>query len=121
MPKILVVDDEPNVVKMISSRLMDSGYEVASAVNGKDALDKVKGDKPNLIILDILMPEMDGFSAAVALKNDPWTKSIPVIFLTCLVESAEMEEAHALIAGNVFLSKPFEAEELLSMVKMMVK
>ncbi len=119
--KVLVVDDEPNVVKMVASRLTANGYKVAIACNGREGLEQIKINKPDLVILDILMPEIDGISMVRILKSKPETKDIPVIFLTCLVGKDELSEGEHLIGGNIFIAKPFDANELLSTVKMMAK
>lgn len=120
MGKILVVDDEPNLVKMIKSRLEAHDYEVVTALDGKEGLKKAEEEIPDLIILDILMPNMDGSEMAAALRDKPITSNIPVIFLTCLVKKPEEQRIKSSIEGECFLAKPFEAEELLTMIKRMI-
>ncbi len=115
--RILVVDDEPNIVKMIESRLVANDYEVFTASNGMDGLSKAKEHCPDLIILDILMPEMDGTAMATAMKDDPATKSIPVIFLTCLIEKNQEKDTRHIIGGNVFFAKPFTGAALLDKIE----
>lgn len=115
--KILVVDDEKDLVEMVKKRLKTKGYDVVEAYDGQEGLKKAKEEKPDLIILDILMPNMDGVTMASSLKSDPDIKDTPVIFLTCLVESEEVKERHHMIGGGLFLAKPFDAKELLSMVE----
>lgn len=119
--RILVVDDEPELVEMLKFRLETSGYVVVTAFNGKEGLEKAKKEKPDLIILDIIMPEMDGTAMAQALKEDAETRDIPIIFLTCLVEKGEVKQGSRMIGSNLFIAKPFEAEELLSMVEKSIK
>lgn len=114
--KILVVDDEPNIVKMVESRLKANGYDVISAFDGKEGIEKAKQNKPDLIVLDILMPEMDGTAVAEELKKDAQLRGIPIIFLTCLVEKGEIRDNEHMIGGNLFIAKPFEPDELLSMI-----
>ena len=113
---ILVVDDEPEVVQLLSMRLSSEGYNVLTAVNGKEAVNIAKKEKPDLIVLDVLMPEMDGSKAASILKESPETKDIPVIFLTCLFTKEEE------MSGNVrgheyFVAKPYDSDQLLRVIK----
>jgi len=118
--KVLVIDDEANIVTMVRSRLEAAGYEVISAFNGEDGLLKAKSNKPDAIILDIIMPGMDGGRVGEALHSDPQTKGIPVIFLTCLVDGKEVGSQH-IIGGNIILAKPFKADELLRLLKDVIK
>jgi CheY-like chemotaxis protein len=117
--KILVVDDEPNIVKMVKSRLEANGYQVVSAFSGQECLLRAKTEMPDIIVLDIMMPGMDGTQVGQILKLDAATKNIPIIFLTCLVEENEVPKQHV-VAGNIILAKPFKAEELLAMIKKIV-
>ncbi|MFH1394637.1 MAG: response regulator [Candidatus Omnitrophota bacterium] len=115
MPRtILVVDDEKDVLELLATKLTIANYNVLTADNGLDALTIAKAEKPDLIILDILMPGMDGAETAEALKNDPATKSIPIIFLTCLVTKSE-EEKH-IKGGRYFMAKPYASDELLEVI-----
>jgi len=119
--RILVVDDEPQIVSVLKMRLEDNGYEVISASDGEEGLEKAKDLKPDLIILDIIMPKMAGSKVAVALKEDDQLSRIPVIFLTCLSEGLTDKQGSEKIGGNLFLAKPFEADELLLMVDNVLK
>ncbi len=83
MKKVLIVDDEPDVLEVLGRRLTQAGYQVIKAQNGEDGILKAKKELPNLIILDIIMPDMDGGSVANKLKEDKTTKDIPIIFLFC--------------------------------------
>ena len=114
--KILIVDDEPNIVKMVVSRLQANGYDVLSAHGGKEGLEKCKLYKPDAVILDIMMPDIDGTAVAEKLKEDPDTSSIPILFLTAAVRSSELPNNQK-IGGHYILAKPFIAEELLRMLK----
>jgi len=80
MAKILIVDDEIQLIQMVQMRLEANGYEVVTANDGVEGLKKVKSENPDLIILDIMMPKMDGFEACDLLKKDPQTSQIPIIF-----------------------------------------
>ncbi|MDO8602399.1 MAG: response regulator [Candidatus Omnitrophota bacterium] len=114
--KILLVDDEEDIIKMNMVRLIDSDYDVILATDGKDALKKAESQHPDLILLDVMMPCMDGLKALAALKENPETLSIPVIMLTALVEDAVVNKAK-LIGAVDFIEKPFNAEMLIEAVK----
>ena len=119
--KILAVDDEPEVLALLEKRLVSSGYEVVTSTSGKDAVNLAKTLHPALIILDILMPGMDGSETAAALHNDPLTKDIPVLFLTCLFTKREEKlEGHE-VGRNFFVAKPYEPAELLSEISKILK
>ncbi|UCC68448.1 MAG: response regulator [Armatimonadota bacterium] len=118
--KILVVDDDRDDRKMISMILEPEGYEVIAAENGVEALEKVESEDPDLILLDVMMPELDGFAACAKLKSSPDSRGIPVILLTGVAKQitktkypingvlrAEAEE---------YLEKPLDPEELLKVV-----
>jgi CheY-like chemotaxis protein len=81
-PKILVVDDQPINVQLLKRKLEREGMTVATSYSGREALDLVKADRPDLILLDVMMPEMDGIEVCQRLQADPGTKAIPVIFIT---------------------------------------
>lgn len=115
--KILIVDDEKDALTVLEKRLSTAGYSVIKADNGKDAVRLAKDEQPDLILLDIGMPFMDGGMVAEALKNDPITKDIPIVFLTCLfTKRDEAREGH-IIADNFFIAKPYNPEELLREIK----
>jgi CheY-like chemotaxis protein len=114
--KILVVDDEPNIVTMVASRLRANGYEVLSAFGGEEGLEKCKQFQPDAVILDILMPDIDGASVAEELKEDPSTSKIPIIFLTAVIKPGEKSK-NKKIGGQYFLAKPFKGEDLIEMLK----
>lgn len=114
--KVLIVDDEQDIVKLLSMRLVNSGYSVLKAYNGKDAIKIAKMENPDLIILDILMPVQDGSITASMLKEDPETKNIPIIFLTCLF-TKEDEEKGAMPGGTYFVAKPYDGDQLVKVIK----
>jgi adenylate cyclase len=113
--KVLVVDDEPGIVKMVESRLKAAGYEVITAADGEEGLRKCKLFKPDVAVLDIMMPGMTGNAVAEAMRDDPALHGIPVIFLTALVKRHEVAKART-IGGHYYLAKPFKGEELLEML-----
>jgi len=115
--KILVVDDEKDVLFMLEKRLTAEGYSVIIATNGTNALQLAKSKCPDLIILDLVMPGIDGGAVAEKLKEDIRTKAIPVIFLTALLSRSEEYKDDHMIAGNITFAKPFDAGELLDQIK----
>jgi CheY-like chemotaxis protein len=115
--KILIVDDERDVLAVLEERLSKAGYEVIEADSGQSAIIKAKNEKPNLILLDIIMPGMDGQEVAQKLKSDIETKDIPVIFLTCLFTKEEEAKLGHGVADNFFIAKPYDSSELISEIK----
>lgn len=116
--KILVVDDEQGVLTVLDKALTSEGYSVITADNGSDAIKLAESEQPGLIILDVLMPEMDGGEVARRLKESPSTSHIPVIFLTCLLsreEEARIEDHE--IGGHVFIAKPYDITGLLAHIE----
>lgn len=121
-PKLLIVDDEPDAVLILAKTLLARGYNVMTAESGLQAINLVKMGKPDLILLDILMPGMDGAQVAAALQEDPTTQNIPVIFLTCLV-TKETQEIGAQYHGAVrysFMSKPYNLDDLLTEIERLI-
>ena len=115
-PKILVVDDEPDVVDLLERTLKGEGFEVVSAYDGIGAIDVACNDRPDLILLDIMMPMMSGYEVCAQLKSNPTTQDIPVL----CVSSAHTSDAraNALRAGAATLiTKPFMAKELVAQIR----
>jgi two-component system alkaline phosphatase synthesis response regulator PhoP len=117
MPKkILVVDDEPNIIKVLKSRLSHSGYDVITAVSGRTCLKKAKDEKPDLILLDILLPGLNGFEVCKHLKKDKETKDIPIIMLTSLAQEKDLSKGLE-EGASCFITKPFNPADLLYEIK----
>jgi two-component system alkaline phosphatase synthesis response regulator PhoP len=114
---VLIVDDEEDVLWMLGKRLTAEGYSVITATNGKDAIALAKSRHPDIIVLDIIMPEMEGDEVAAELKEHPLTRNIPVIFLTALRSKAEEKEHGSMVGSNITLSKPLDPEILLDQIK----
>ena len=112
--KILVVDDEFNVVKLLELILKDKGYEVIVAADGSEALEKTYKEKPDLIILDVMLPKIDGYEVCSKLRADENFKDLPVVLLTGL----GMDIKKGMELGAVsYIGKPFNVEVLLKIVK----
>ena len=114
--KILVIDDMPNIVTMVKARLEASGYEVITALDGQQGLTYANAEKPDLIILDIVMPAGGGYSVYTRLRMSPKTRSVPVIFLTAKDKPEDVVRAYKL-GAQYFVKKPYKPEMLLGTVK----
>jgi putative two-component system response regulator len=118
--RILVVDDEDRNLRLMEALLLPLGHEVILACDGREALKKVKSFPPDMILLDIMMPEMDGFETARRLKGDKETQIIPIVMVTSLNEVED--RVKALEAGaDDFLNKPVEKTELIARVDSLLK
>ena len=118
--KILLVDDEPDILRMLEIRLKHAGYETATACNGKEALEILKKDPIDLILLDLLMPVMDGREVCKIMKNDEKLKNIPIMLLTASVSTAPEDIKKELQATDIII-KPFQPEDLLQKIKKLVE
>lgn len=116
MAKILAVDDEPSIIRLIQINLERAGYEVVTARNGREGLGKVATEKPDLIVLDVMMPAMDGFEALGHLRRDPATRDIPVIMLTAKAMDADVAAGYK-HGVDCYLTKPFNPRELTTFVR----
>jgi len=114
--KILAVDDERHIVRLVEVNLQRAGYEVVTAYDGKEALEKVKTENPDLVVLDVMMPFMDGFEVLRTLKANPETAEIPVIMLTAKAQDADVFRGWQ-SGVDCYLTKPFNPMELLTFVK----
>ncbi len=114
-PRIMIVDDQTENIHMLMAVLKDE-YAVTPSLNGKAAIEKQKGTRPDLILLDILMPDIDGYDVCKGLKNDVQTKDIPIIFLTAVSEA--MDAAKAFEIGAVdYITKPFNPVTVKARIK----
>src|SRR5512136_2399420 len=113
--RILVVDDTPANIQLLAATLKGKGYQISVATNGKQALEVVEKVEPDLILLDVMMPEMDGFETCRRLKASEKWHAIPVIFLTAKTETADIVQGFELGAVD-YVAKPFNAHELLARV-----
>lgn len=115
--KILAVDDNPFICKLLASRLTASGYEVITALSGQQALDKAQNENPDLILLDISMPEMDGFEVGRRLKDNLGTRDIPIIMVTARGEHSTVVKAVSELGPVGYVVKPFDPAILLQEVE----
>jgi signal transduction histidine kinase/DNA-binding response OmpR family regulator len=114
---ILVVDDDDSIRSLLNQELSDAGYLIDQAVNGKEALEKIRKARPDLIILDVMMPEMNGFDVAAILKNDPQTMDIPIIVLSIVQDKSRGYR----IGVDRYLTKPIDTTQLFTEVGMLLE
>ncbi len=114
---LLVVEDVPDTLKLVELTLTFKGYRVVTATNGQEALKAIEEERPSLIITDILMPRMDGFTLVHRLRVRPETRSLPVIFLSATYVAPEDKDFAAAIGVSQFIEKPIDIEELLRTVE----
>ena len=118
--KILAIDDESDMLLLVSSALRAEDYDVITASNGKDGLELANTEKPDAIILDVMMPEMSGFEVLEQLRLNPETQQLPVIMLTGISERSKIQSALDLGTGY-YIIKPFEVSDLVGKVRVVLK
>lgn len=114
--RILVVDDERHIVRLVQVNLERAGYEILTAYDGVEALEKVKTENPDMVVLDVMMPRMDGFEVLKNLQADPRYQNIPVIMLTAKAQDADIFKGWSSGVSS-YLTKPFNPRELLVFVE----
>ncbi|MFW6389596.1 MAG: response regulator [Halanaerobiales bacterium] len=120
MRKIMVVEDAKNIILVLKKSLKNAGYDVITARDGLEAIEKAQSSAPNLILLDILIPKMNGFLVFEALQDDPKTEEIPVVFISAKAEKEDLEKAISMGAKD-YLIKPIKQEDLLETVEKYIK
>ena len=118
--RLLLVDDEVELVEMVKFRLEASGYEVLTANDGQAALELARREKPDLIILDVMLPKMDGYKVCGLLKNDSRYSHIPIMMFTAKAMDADIKLGQEVLA-DAYLNKPFESKALLEKIKELIK
>ena len=117
--RVLIVDDEPNISMAIEFLMSDAGYITATAANGREAMEKIADFQPHVVILDVMMPEMDGFETARAIRQNDALADIQIIFLTAKGTDRDRTTGYG-SGADLYLTKPFDNHELLSMVEEIV-
>jgi len=113
--KILVVDDEVNITQILEFSIGAEGYEVITAANGEEAIDKARREQPDLIILDVMMPKIDGYEACRILKANPLTKGIPVVLLTAKGRDIDKRLGYE-VGATDYIIKPFSPNKLVDRI-----
>ena len=114
--KILACDDEPGVLQLVQVNLERAGYDVVTAADGREALDRIHTERPDLIILDIMMPYRDGLGVLQEIRRSPVTRDLPVILLTAKTATADVARGWQ-EGADMYLTKPFDPQELLLFVE----
>ena len=117
--KILVVDDEIYIVHILDFSLGMEGYEVVTALDGEQALEKLKVEKPDLIVLDIMMPKLDGYEVCKAIKSDPETRQIPVILLSAKGRHVDQKMGFD-VGADDYITKPFSPRKLVERINQLL-
>lgn len=118
--KILLVEDERDLVETLAFRLKAEDYEVIKAYDGQEGLDKAHSESPDLIILDLMLPKLDGYKVCRMLKFDNKYKSIPIILFTARAQESDMKLAEE-VGVDAYITKPFEPQILLAKIKELIK
>ena len=120
MKKILIIDDEPDIIKVVKFRLIKMGYEVMTATNGREGLESLRALKPDLVLLDYRMSFLSGDEVCKEIKKDESTRHIPVILMTASTQDTWEENIQTMGADDYIL-KPFEPEELIKKIKKLIE
>lgn len=116
MAKILVVDDEANILMVLEARLKKMGYEVITAIDGQEGLAKARTENPDLILLDIMLPKLDGFRVCRMLKYDNKFKHIPIMLLSARSQDSDVQTGQDQ-GADAYMTKPFQTEALLAKIQ----
>ena len=114
--RILLVDDEPSIVKMVGKRLEVEGYQVTVAMDGQDGLKKAQTEAPDLVILDLMLPKLNGYEVCTMLKQDARYQKMPVLMFSAKAQEKD-EKLGRECGADAYVRKPFKAQELLDQVK----
>jgi DNA-binding response OmpR family regulator len=117
MKRILIIDDEEDILTSLGATLRRSGYRVWGVATGEDGLKVARQECPDLIILDLILPDKDGSDVAADLLDRPSTRSIPIIFLTSMMRKDEQLAGGSLVAKRCIVAKPCRSEEILTLIK----
>ncbi len=118
--RILIVDDEPDLMETLSFRLEANKYEVIKAYDGQEGLDKARKDNPDLIILDLMLPKLDGYKVCRMLKFDDKYKKIPIILFTARAQESDKKTGEE-VGADAYVTKPFEPAVLLAKIAELLK
>lgn len=114
--KILVVEDEESLLKLESILLTSKGYEVQGVTTGQEALDAISGNPPDLVLLDIMLPEMDGFEVCRRIKENPKTRDLPVVMLTAKKSREDMARGQE-VGADWYITKPFKSANVIETIQ----
>ncbi len=115
-PRILIVDDEPELVELVQMRLEAHGYEVLTASDGSEGLARARAAKPDLLVLDLMLPKLNGYEVCTMLKHDTRYRAIPIVIFTAKAQATD-EQAARDCGADAYLRKPFRPEEMLATIQ----
>jgi DNA-binding response OmpR family regulator len=115
--KILIVEDDPAISRLLELYLAEKGYNVLTASRGRQALEICRATPPDLIVLDVRLPDISGYDVGIALRSSPETQNIPIVILTAYHERTDRLIAHNVVRADYFLNKPFDIEEVYSVIR----
>ena len=115
-PRILLVDDEPSIVKMVGKRLEVEGFDVVVAMDGQEGLAKARAEQPHLIVLDLMLPKLNGYEVCTMLKQDARYQRVPIVMFTAKAQDRD-EKLGMECGANAYVRKPFRAQELLETIR----
>ena len=121
MARILVVDDEPDIVRVVVKIMEARGHTVTTAKDGAEAIDRVKADPPDVVILDLNLPKIDGYEVCKRIKTDPATRHVPVVMMTAAYVSVEDARTGSAAGADEYVVKPFLREVLVHNVERLIK
>ena len=118
--KILIVDDEKDLVETLTLRLEANGYEVIKAYDGQEGLERAQKERPDLIVLDLMLPKMDGYKVCGLLKSDLRYSKIPIILFTARAQESDKKMGEE-VGGDAYITKPFDPPALLAKIKELIE
>lgn len=118
--KILVIEDDPASLRLTQYILEHKGYEVLTAVNGLDGLKKARSEEPDLVILDVMLPGMDGFNICYHLRAEPGTARLPILFLSAKAQEAD-KETGCKVGADCYVTKPVDPDSIIHRVETLLK
>jgi|SRR3989344_6672071 len=121
MPKILIIEDDKFLRELIAQKLVKSGYDVLSSIDGEDGLKKIKEDRPDLVLLDLILPNIDGFEVLSQIKGDPKINAVPVIIFSNLGQKEDTEKGLKLGAADYLIKAHLTPGEIVEKIKNVLK
>lgn len=116
MARVLAVDDDPTILRLLQVNLEMEGHEVLTAENGQSALAAIRADRPEVVLLDVMMPEMDGFQVCEAVRADPDIADTPIVFVSARAQQSDLDRGYASGADG-YITKPFDPLELIETIE----
>lgn len=114
--RVLAVDDDPTILRLLQVNLEMEGHDVLTAENGSVALATIRAERPEVVLLDVMMPEMDGFQVCEEVRADPDIAKTPIVFVSARAQQADLDRGYA-IGGDAYITKPFDPVDLLETIE----